>query len=220
MLFWRFILVLLLLSFPTEGYSRSVKLGDSINQKNRKLFDTGKKSLYAGQEISCFENKDCPFDRECVALRCESVCKNSICAKGTYCVPAGKNKPHEFQCVQCAVDFHCAKGLFCDKDHTCKKVDPCINAVCSPAAPFCIPEPYKTLPYTCVQCLENKHCPPVAGLTRSCIDGYCLFNIEGNLPKEQMPSIENPNLPAEEKTEDVKTTEEVFEENYGDEFED
>ncbi|MBO4519915.1 MAG: hypothetical protein J5787_01780 [Alphaproteobacteria bacterium] len=210
-MFRRLILFLLLLSFPIEGYAGVVKLGDAMNNKNRKLFKSEeKKSLYAGQEISCFENSDCPFDRECVALRCESVCKNVSCDEGTHCVPAGKDKPQEYKCAECATNKHCPPGLFCDKDYTCKRPDPCLKAVCSPAAPFCMPKPYKTLPYTCVQCLENEHCPPVAGLTRSCVDGYCLFNVEGNFPAGKTPPPVNQETPAEEEFE------EVYEEEYED----
>lgn len=165
----------------SDADAKVVKLGDmsqrpesmAVKMKNKK------------RALSCLENTDCPFDRECVALQCENVCKNALCPERTYCVPAGKDKPHTYQCVQCVVDIHCEKGLFCDKDYTCKKKDPCSTAVCSPAAPFCLPVPYETLPYTCVQCLENEHCPPVAGLTRRCVDGYCLFNVEGNIPVQE-----------------------------------
>ena len=176
-------LALFLFTIPFDVSARSMKLGDMASQSQNMRLDSGRKKSKI-MEISCFENTDCPFHQECVALRCESVCKNSICAQGSYCIPAGKDTPHEFKCVECAVNAHCPKGFVCGAGYKCEKPDPCLNAVCSPAAPFCMPKPYKTLPYTCVQCLENSHCPPVAGLTRSCVDGYCLFNVEGNLPAE------------------------------------
>lgn len=189
-----FILALFLSAIPAEGWARTIKMGDMANQKNQKVIKTGKtKSKFMGQEISCFENSDCPYDKECVALRCENVCKNSICAEGTYCAPAGKDKPHEFKCTECVINAHCPKGLFCDSDYTCKKPDPCEKAVCSPAAPFCMPKPFQSLPYTCVQCLNDSHCPPVAGLTRRCDDGYCLFNVEGNTsPKKTESPLDEP----------------------------
>ncbi|MBR1946324.1 MAG: hypothetical protein IJ846_08565, partial [Alphaproteobacteria bacterium] len=102
----------------------------------------------------------------------------------------------------CVINAHCEKGMYCERDYTCKKIDPCIDAVCSPAAPHCMPKPYKSLPYTCVQCLEDSHCPPVAGLSRRCVDGYCLFNVEGNIPAQQkaekVPEKEQELLPVEE----------------------
>ena len=176
-------LALFLSAFPFDAVSRAVKVGEMPSQQQTSFSAGGEPVKIV--EISCFENSDCSDDRECVALRCESVCKNSICPSKTYCVPAGKEKPHDFKCVECVGNYHCPNGFVCDADYTCKKPDPCLKAVCSPAAPFCMPKPYKTLPYTCVQCLANEHCPPVAGLTRSCIDGYCLFNVEGNIPKKK-----------------------------------
>lgn len=197
-----FVLALLFFTIPFDGHSRAVKLGDMSGQQQTPLRLGYPRNLYKNAEISCFENKDCPYDRECVALRCESVCKVNICPTGSYCAPAGENKPHEYKCVECVINAHCEKGMYCERDYTCKKIDPCIDAVCSPAAPHCMPKPYKSLPYTCVQCLEDSHCPPVAGLSRRCVDGYCLFNVEGNIPAQQkaekVPEKEQELLPVEE----------------------
>ena len=191
-----FFFALFLFVVPFDASSRAVKLGDLAKQPTQRSFKTGGGKAKIA-EISCFENEDCSYDKECVALRCESVCKSSICLEGTYCAPAGKDKPHEFKCVECTANSHCPEGLFCGADYTCQKPDPCLKAVCSPAAPFCMPKPYKSLPYTCVQCLENEHCPPVAGLTRSCVDGYCLFNVEGNIPAAQKKETTPDAVPAD-----------------------
>ena len=175
-------LALFLYAVPFDAEARVLKVGDPSSQRHQPTLE---RKSGAGVEISCFEDDDCSDAQECVALRCESVCKNSICSSKKHCIPAGQEKPHSFKCVECAVDYHCSDGFFCNSEHVCEKKNPCLKAVCSPAAPFCMPKPYKTLPYTCVQCLENEHCPPVAGLTRSCIDGYCLFNVEGNIPEKK-----------------------------------
>ncbi len=190
--------VLCLLFIPSDGSARAVKLGAKNNRQATMNFSSQTSALNdAG--ISCLENKECSYDQECIALQCVNVCKNASCSEGTYCAPAGQDKPHEYQCAECVVNFHCASGMFCDRDYKCKLPDPCSDAVCSPAAPFCLPKPYKTLPYTCVQCTQDDHCPPVAGLTRRCIDGYCLFNVDGNIPQS---SFENRTV-----TESVSSTE-------------
>lgn len=177
-------LALFLSAIAFDASSRTVKLGDMAGQQRQQSLGGMRGKSSPVGEISCFEDDDCSEDQECVALRCENVCKNSTCVGETYCLPTGKEKAHTFKCVECVVNFHCKNGMICGKDRTCIKPDPCINAVCSPAAPYCMPVPYKTLPYTCVQCLADEHCPPVAGLSRSCVDGYCLFNVEGNIPKK------------------------------------
>lgn len=211
---------LCLLIAPSDGSARAVKLGSKANQQPKLDFSSQTSSVNASG-ISCFENDDCPYDKECVALQCVDVCKNGSCLAGTYCAPAGEDKPHEYQCAECVVNFHCAEGMFCDRDYTCKVPDPCTDAVCPPAAPFCMPKPYKTLPYTCVQCTQNDHCPPVAGLTRSCVDGYCLFNIEGNIPKQPAenktaaePIREEPPADAEMYDEDLYPYEDEYEDMY------
>ncbi len=179
-----FIVSLCLLT-PQKVYSAVVRLGDSPSKiKQTKQFRTpSRKSELI--EVACLENKDCSYDKECIALKCESVCKHALCDEGLYCGPAGQEKPHEYDCYECATHAHCEKGMYCDKDFTCQKPNPCRNAICSPAAPFCSPKPYDKLPYTCVQCLETEHCPPLGGLTRSCIDGFCLFNVEGNIVPQE-----------------------------------
>ncbi|MBR1945904.1 MAG: hypothetical protein IJ846_06420, partial [Alphaproteobacteria bacterium] len=96
-----FVLALLFFTIPFDGHSRAVKLGDMSGQQQTPLRLGYPRNLYKNAEISCFENKDCPYDRECVALRCESVCKVNICPTGSYCAPAGENKPHEYKCVEC-----------------------------------------------------------------------------------------------------------------------
>lgn len=55
---------------------------------------------------------------------------------------------------------------------------------------FCIPVPYQSLPYTCVQCTDDTHCPPVGGLSRKCVNHFCLFNIAGNIPSSEPVSPE------------------------------
>ena len=93
-------LALFLFSIPCRSDARVVKLGEFSDQERQHSFTRGGRKAKI-IEISCFDNEDCSYDRECVALRCESVCKNSICAEGSYCVPAGKDKPHDFKCVEC-----------------------------------------------------------------------------------------------------------------------
>lgn len=190
------LLIIFLLGFPHSGFCKTVKLGDSSFQ-NKKISFPSSQPEVRRSSISCFDNADCADNQECVALQCENVCKNSICLTGTYCIAAGQERPHEFKCVQCVIDAHCSKGLFCDTDHTCKKEDPCKNAVCPETAPYCLPEPYKTLPYTCVQCMTDEHCPPVAGLSRSCIEGNCLFNIDGNIPQKFREKVPEKTVPVE-----------------------
>lgn len=178
------ILLLLLLSL-SDADARSIKVGDMIDGRNT----AGNRRISgvdapARRETACMTNEDCPFQQECVALRCLDVCTPDTCVKGKHCV-ATRDKPHQYQCVECAANFHCADGFECSpKTLTCVKIDVCRDAVCSPAAPYCIQVPYKTLPYTCVQCLTDEHCPPVAGLSRSCVDNFCLFNVENNIPRK------------------------------------
>lgn len=216
---FKFLIVVLCLSlFPCEGSAKAVKLGSKPNQQKGLNFSSGTSSVNAAG-ISCFENDDCPYDKECVALQCVDVCKNNTCLTGTYCAPAGEDKPHQYQCAECVVNFHCSDGMICDRDYTCKYPDPCVDAVCSPAAPFCLPKPYKSLLYTCVQCTQDDHCPPVAGLTRRCVDGYCLFNVEGNIP--QQPAQED--VQEEQPVQEQSPAEEYYDEElypYEDEYED
>lgn len=182
----KLLILLLLTANASDVAAKSMKLGDMIDNRNamnsRRI--TGPSVRPAQRETACMTNEDCPFQQECVALRCLDVCTPDTCIKGKYCV-ATKDKPHQYQCVECAANAHCPKGFECSpKSLSCVKIDVCRDAVCSPAAPYCIQVPYKTLPYTCVQCLTDEHCPPVAGLTRSCIDNYCLFNVENNIPRK------------------------------------
>lgn len=183
---WKLLSVLLVLT-ASDAAAKSMKVGAMIDnygnnaQSNRRILP---QSRNASAEKACLTNEDCPFDRECVALRCLHVCTKDTCIKGKYCI-AHKSKPHVYQCVECVISRHCPKGMECSpKTLTCVEKDVCRDAVCSPAAPYCIQVPYKTLPYTCVQCLTDEHCPPVAGLTRSCVDNYCLFNVENNIPRK------------------------------------
>ena len=183
---WKLLSVLLVLA-AADAEAKSLKFGTMIDnygtnaQNDRRIRPQG---FRQPAEKSCLTNDDCPFDRECVALRCLHVCTKDTCVSGKYCI-AHKNKPHVYQCVDCVISSHCPKGMECSpKTLTCVEKDVCRDAVCSPAAPYCIKVPYKTLPYTCVQCLTDEHCPPVAGLTRSCVDNYCLFNVENNIPRQ------------------------------------
>ena len=215
------VLALFLFAIPDFGNARAFKLSEMGNPENRpKKAFSDYDARYANQEISCFENSDCSFDTECVALRCERVCKYDVCPSGSFCVPAGERKPHEYKCVRCVIDMHCPQNHFCDRDFTCKKADPCEKAVCSPAAPFCMPKPYKSLPYTCVQCLDNTHCPPVAGLTRRCVDGYCLFNVDGNLPPD--PAAKQQPASPEDRGKDVydEYDDDEYIDEYGDGYDD
>ncbi|HBO58334.1 MAG TPA: hypothetical protein DD624_00260 [Alphaproteobacteria bacterium] len=183
---WKLLSVLLVLA-AADAEAKSLKFGTMIDnygtnaQNDRRIRPQG---FRQPAEKSCLTNDDCSFDRECVALRCLHVCTKDTCVSGKYCI-AHKNKPHVYQCVDCVISSHCPKGMECSpKTLTCVEKDVCRDAVCSPAAPYCIKVPYKTLPYTCVQCLTDEHCPPVAGLTRSCVDNYCLFNVENNIPRQ------------------------------------
>lgn len=186
---WLFVFCLIFC--PADSYAKAVRLGNSgANARN-----TNQKSVVstpAAAEISCFENQNCSVEQECVALRCVSVCTKDTCLAGKYCVAAGEENPHTYKCVECVRDFHCPDGFVCGPGYTCRKRDVCKGAVCSPAAPFCVPEPYESLPYTCVQCLDDSHCPPIAGLTRRCEKGYCLFNVEGNGLTMPQPSAQKP----------------------------
>lgn len=187
----RAVVLLLTLFCAASADAKVVKLGDMVNAGRQ---GANARALGGGQikpTISCFENGDCAADQACRSLQCENVCKSNTCPTGKHCVPAGNDAPHEYLCAQCANNYHCPQGMICGADHFCTEpeaVDPCLNAVCPPAAPYCTPQPYQSLPYTCVQCTENSHCPPVAGLSRSCVDGFCLFNIDGNIPARQQPA--------------------------------
>ena len=190
------VLGLLAVLNTADACAKTLKLGDMINNPTPAA---AKRVRLKGEmpEISCLSNGDCPFDRECVALRCLDVCTKDTCSEPKKCI-AHKKRPHEYMCVDCVYDSHCEKGFECSRDtFTCVEKDVCRDAVCSPAAPYCIQVPYKTLPYTCVQCLTDEHCPPVAGLSRSCIDNFCLFNVENNIPRK-----------TERKTTDLVQTEE------------
>ena len=180
-------LALFFLTYSGSGFAAVYKLGASggnpipINMNGQ-----GRGNI----EIkSCLDNDNCSNDEECVSLRCEKICRPDSCPNGKICTSAGDENPHQIKCVECRINRECKQGMYCDNDNKCKEVNPCLYAVCSPAAPFCTPKPYKTLPYTCVQCLENEHCPPVGGLTRSCVDGFCLFNVKGNIPSSQRESV-------------------------------
>lgn len=182
---------LLTLLCAADADAKVVKLGDMVNGGRQGVSTRAPVGGQIKPVISCFENGDCAADQACRSLQCENVCKSNTCPTGKHCAPAGSDAPHEYLCVQCVNDYHCPQGMVCGADHFCAEpeaVDPCVNAVCPPAAPHCTPQAYQSLPYTCVQCTENSHCPPVAGLTRSCIDGFCLFNIDGNIPAQQQPA--------------------------------
>ena len=182
---------LLTLLCAADADAKVVKLGDMVNGGRQGVSTRAPVGGQIKPVISCFENGDCAADQACRSLQCENVCKINTCPTGKHCAPAGSDAPHEYLCVQCVNDYHCPQGMVCGADHFCAEpeaVDPCANAVCPPAAPHCTPQAYQSLPYTCVQCTENSHCPPVAGLTRSCIDGFCLFNIDGNIPAQQQPA--------------------------------
>lgn len=218
---WLFVFCLILC--PADSYAKAVRLGNS-GANNRNVNQKSVSPKLAVPEISCFESQNCSDDQECVALRCVSVCTKDTCLAGKYCVAAGAESPHTYKCVECARDFHCPDGFVCGPGYTCQERDVCKEAVCSPAAPFCVPEPYETLPYTCVQCLDDSHCPPIAGLTRRCEKGYCLFNVEGNgltkpLPAKEMPPKAEPAVPPVplEQTEDGFEDEEEEDMYYEDE---
>lgn len=198
----KILLAFILVFNVSESAAKAVKLGDMINQPQVTNKRVRVKGAQPAAEISCLTNEDCPFDRECVALRCMDVCTKDTCITGKECI-AVRSKPHQYLCVDCVFDRHCKEGLECSKEtFTCVKRDVCAAAVCSPAAPFCVPKPYKTLPYTCVQCLEDEDCPPVAGLARSCVDYFCLFNIEGNIPDRKEKKSKNKKEPLVQTEED------------------
>ena len=183
----RAVVWLLTLFCAANADAKVVKLGDMVNGGRQGVNARAAGGGQIRPTISCFENGDCAADQACRSLQCANVCKSNTCP------PAGSDAPHEYLCVQCANNYHCPQGMICGADHFCAEpeaVDPCLNAVCPPAAPYCTPQPYQSLPYTCVQCTENSHCPPVAGLSRSCVDGFCLFNIDGNIPARQQPSAD------------------------------
>ena len=103
---FKFLIFVLCLSFfPSDSFARVVKLGEKGNKQSRVNVSSRSTSVRASG-ISCLENKDCKYDQECVALQCVNICKNATCLEGTYCAPAGKDKPHEYQCAECVVDFH------------------------------------------------------------------------------------------------------------------
>ncbi len=181
----------------TEVSARVVKLGDTSTSApaNPTMVRP------SNQQITCTENEDCKFSEECVGLRCVNICKPNPCIDGKFCIPTGPEEPHTYKCVDCLYHEDCPEGLECVKGFKCAKPDPCRDAVCSPGAPFCVPVPYKTLPYTCVQCTDDTHCPPVGGLSRRCVDHFCLFNVAGNIPQDA-PSSEAPaDMTAAEETE-------------------
>lgn len=151
----------------------------------------------------CLSTDDCPYNQECVALECRSVCYPDSCPSDKRCT-AFKDRPHTYECVDCLRDGDCPDGQICSQDtFTCEKDDPCRKAVCFQDAPYCVPVAYKSLPYTCVQCTEDAHCPPVAGLSRSCVKNSCLFNVAGNIPADsktvddENKKTERPPRPAE-----------------------
>lgn len=186
-----------LLVFAVPAEARTVKLSDMIaggtNMPNKKMRGAEKNA-----QITCTDHKDCPFYEECVGLRCVNVCTADTCITGKYCVPAGPETPHRYKCVECFRNAHCPQGMECTGSFSCAKIDPCRQAVCSPGAPFCVGIPYKTLPYTCVQCTSDAHCPPVGGLTRRCVDHFCLFNVPGNIPAPNPASAPSVQKNAEE----------------------
>lgn len=186
-------LFLFLLLFPfcaMNANAASVKLGAGMPAQTQ----TPTMLRPSNTEITCTENSDCRFFEECVGLKCVKICQPNPCAKGKHCIPTGPDQPHTYKCVECVYHDDCPSGYECVKGFKCAKKDPCRQAVCSPGAPFCIPEPYKSLPYTCVQCTDDTHCPPIGGLSRKCVNNFCLFNIDGNIPA---PSVPAP-VPAEE----------------------
>ncbi|MCQ2914972.1 MAG: hypothetical protein MJ247_07250 [Alphaproteobacteria bacterium] len=197
--FLLFLMFSFCVSLSSECFAKTRKLmdGDNMNGAQSPL------KLKRKAEKICESNNDCEYNQECVGLMCMHVCTKDTCPSNKFCI-AVKSVPHEYRCVRCYSNKHCPKGFICSKEtFDCEKEDPCKRSVCSPGAPYCIPVPYKTLPYTCVQCLEDSHCPPVAGLSRSCVDNYCLFNVEGNIPNKNAVKEEVVEEDYEEKTEMV-----------------
>lgn len=174
-----FYLISLIVVFSTNCFARSARLGESQSR-----FSIVKK---VARQIPCDTNEDCPFGKECVASACIEICTKGLCAEGKYCLPT---KTRNYRCVNCLRNSHCSDKLVCNKNtYECEQPDPCKKAVCSPGAPFCIPEPYKNLPYTCVQCTLDEHCPPIGGVVRHCIQNFCLFDGQTE-PKVVLPSAE------------------------------
>lgn len=168
-------------SGSSQQIRRQKAMAEAKQQRRKAAVETVK---------SCLSTDDCPYTQECIALECRSVCYPESCPSDKRCT-AFKSKPHVYQCVDCLTDRHCPDGLVCSQDtFTCEKPDPCKKAVCFQDAPYCVPVAYKTLPYTCVQCTEDSHCPPVAGLSRSCVKNSCLFNVAGNIPSERTESAD------------------------------
>lgn len=176
----------LLALLPCDGSARSVKLGDpsASGSTNPTMVRP------SNEQITCTENSDCKFSEECVGLRCVKICNPNPCIDGKFCIPTGPEEPHTYKCVDCLYHEDCPEGMECVKGFKCAKKDPCREAVCSPGAPFCVPVPYQSLPYTCVQCTDDTHCPPVGGLSRKCVNHFCLFNIAGNIPSPEPVSPE------------------------------
>ena len=74
-----FILALFFCLSPVQGNARAVKLG-AMNQPQTNLGSPSGATLK--ESVSCLETKDCPYDKECVTLQCESVCKKDSCSDG------------------------------------------------------------------------------------------------------------------------------------------
>ncbi|MCQ2965762.1 MAG: hypothetical protein MJ250_03365 [Alphaproteobacteria bacterium] len=155
----------LIVMMTSDCFSKSARLGESQSR-----FSHVKKAV---RQIPCETNDECPFGKECVASICIEICTKNLCSEGKYCLPT---KTHNYRCVNCLRNNHCPDKLECNKKtYECEQPDPCKKAICSPGAPFCIPEPYQSLPYTCVQCTSDEHCPPIGGVVRHCIQNFCLF---------------------------------------------
>lgn len=178
------VFVLLSVLHCSGAFAAAVKLGAGNASASSKPSVLRPKNT----EISCTENSNCHFSEECVGLKCVKICRPNPCIGGKHCVPTGPEEPHTYKCVECVYHEDCAEGYECVKGFVCAKKDPCREAICSPGAPFCVPEPFKSLPYTCVQCTDNSHCPPVGGLSRSCVNHFCLFNVAGNIPQPTAPN--------------------------------
>lgn len=173
---YTFFVVFFIVIFFSDCFAKSSRLGESQSR-----FSIVKKTV---QQIPCNTNDDCPFGKECIASACIEICTKNLCSEGKYCLPT---KTHNYRCVNCLRNNHCPNNLECNKkSHDCELPDPCKKATCSPGAPFCIPEPYKDLPYTCVQCTLDEHCPPIGGVIRHCTDNFCLFD------GQKMPNVVEP----------------------------